>query len=200
MTREEAKKILGENATDEQITNLLNAYHTEVNAKNDTINDLTNKLNNSQKKIETLTNIEKEFNDLKKSQMSEQELIEQQKKELAEQISSNKKFGNSIKAKSILVGAGISSERADELVGKFVKEDEQATVDLANDFVQEINSIKELTAKQVKDNLANNDLRPNPSNIQPNDDKKMTWDKFQKLSLTEQDKFQKEHPEEFNAL
>ena len=32
MTREEVKKILGENATEEQITNTLNALHNQSNA------------------------------------------------------------------------------------------------------------------------------------------------------------------------
>ena len=33
MTRDEAKKILGESATEEQITNFLNNYHLNENAK-----------------------------------------------------------------------------------------------------------------------------------------------------------------------
>ena len=33
MNRDEAKKILGENATEEQITNFLNDYHLNENAK-----------------------------------------------------------------------------------------------------------------------------------------------------------------------
>ena len=33
MTRDEARKILGEEATEEQITNLLNNYHIQESAK-----------------------------------------------------------------------------------------------------------------------------------------------------------------------
>ena len=35
MTRDEAKKILGEGATEEQVTNLLNSFHSAEKTKND---------------------------------------------------------------------------------------------------------------------------------------------------------------------
>lgn len=200
MSREEAKKILGENATEEQITNLLNAYHTDVNSKNEEINDLKAKLTSSEDKVSKLSNVEKELDELKKSKMTEQELFEQQKKDLAKQISDNKKLGNSMKAKSVLIGAGITNEKADELVSRFVKEDESATMELANLLVNELQTVKENTEKEVTAKLSSIDLRPNGSNVQPNDDKKMSWEKFDKMTAEEQNKFAEENPDEFNNL
>lgn len=204
MTREQAKKILGENATDEQITNLLNSLHTELEGKDKTITDLTEQLSNSQNKVTELTSVADELKQLKESQMTAQEKVEEQKKELAIKLSEASKLVNATKAKSILIGAGVSNERAEKLVNKFVKEDEQATIDLANDFVSELNTVRETTTKEVKENLSKLDLRPEGSNVNKpegdNADKAMDWEKFQGLSGDEQSKWADEHPDEFNAL
>ena len=131
--------------------------------------------------------------------MTQEQLLEQKQKDLEAKISSANKLANSIKAKSILIGAGISSERADVLVNKFVREDEQATLDLANDFVTELNSIKETTAKQVKDELSNIDVTPKGGNVNPKAET-MTLDKFYSMSAEEQNLFIEEHPDEFANL
>ena len=133
--------------------------------------------------------------------MTEQEKLIAQQKIVEKQMQDYKKLTNSVKAKSVLVGAGISEENANNLVSKFVKEDEQATLDLANAFVSEFNSIKELTEKKVKDDLASIDVTPKGGNVNSKaEDSTMTWDKFQNLSPEEQNKFQSEHPDEFESL
>lgn len=202
MTRETAKKLLGENATDEQVTALLNSVHTELDAKDSQIKELTTQLSNSTSKIGELTGYEAELKKIKESQMSEQEKFEQQKAELQAKLSATNKLSNSIKAKSVLINAGIPSKRAETLVNKFVKDDEQETLDLANEFVNEINSVKELTAKQVKDDLSKLDVTPSGSNVQPSKagGDVMTMEKFNALSAVEQNKFVEEHPDEFANL
>ena len=200
MTREDAKKLLGENATDEQVTALLNSVHSEIEAKNTQINDLQSKLTNSTNRVNELAGFEEELRKMKEGQMTKEQLIEQKERELEAKINATNRLQNSIKAKSILVGAGISSERADVLVNKFVKEDEQATLDLANDFVAELNTVKELTAKQVKDDLSKVDITPGGSNVNPKVPVEMTLEKFSKMSDEEQNKFVEEHPDEFANL
>lgn len=200
MTREDAKKLLGENATDEQVTNLLNAVHTEINAKDKEINNLNNTIKSNNTEIANLKKSDDELRQIKESQMTEQEKAKELQDQLNAQMSTYKKLSNSVKAKSILVGAGISGEKADSLVSKFVKEDEQATIDLANEIVQELSDMKAATEKKVKDDLSNVNVNPTTSNVNPKTDDLMTWDKFTKLSSEEQNKFQEEHPEEFNNL
>lgn len=200
MTREDAKKLLGENATDEQVTALLNSVHSEIEAKNTQINDLQTKLNTSTNRVNELSGFEEELKKIKEGQMTKEQLIEQKERELEAKINATNRLQNSIKAKSILVGAGISSERADVLVNKFVKEDEQATLDLANDFVAELNTVKELTAKQVKDDLSKVDITPGGSNVNPKVPVEMTLEKFSEMSVEEQNKFVEEHPDEFANL
>lgn len=201
MTREDARKLLGENATDEQVNALLSSIHNEIQEKESQLKDLTDKLSANQSEIDKLKASDAELQQIKQSQMTEQEKAKALEEQLNAKMSEYNRLTNATKAKAILVGAGISSERADSLVSKFVKEDEQETLDLANDLVLEFNSLKELTEKQVKDKLSNVDVTPKGSNVNPKaDDKTMTWEKFQKLTPEEQSKFQTEHPQEFEAL
>ena len=198
MNREEAKRLLGENATDEQVTNLLNTIHTEISAKDNEIKSLNEKITNGQSELEKLRKSDLELQKIKESQMTEQEKAKALQEQLNAKMSEYQRLTNSAKAKSILVGAGISSERADSLVSKFVRDDEAATLDLANDFVSEFNAVKEQTEKKVKDEMANIDPTPKGSNVNPKaDDNIMTFEKFNNLSAEEQDKFATEHPDEF---
>lgn len=201
MTRDDARKILGDGATEEQVTSLLNSIHNEVAEKDKQIKTLSETILNDKGEIDRLKASDDELQKIKQAQMTEQEKLVAQQKDLEKQMQNYKKLANSVKAKSVLVGAGISEENANNLVSKFVKEDEQATLDLANAFVSEFNSIKELTEKKVKDDLASIDVTPKGGNVNPKaEDNTMTWEKFQNLSPEEQSKFQSEHPDEFESL
>lgn len=199
MDRTQAKALLGENATEEQITSLLNAYHAKVKEATDLSVKLQAENAELKEKNVQLSDYEKQINELKKSQMTETEKIEAQKKELSAQLANAKILTNTIKAKSVLIGAGISEERADILVKSIVKEDEASTLSSASEFVNEFNSIKEMTKKQVTEAMANLDVKPNGSNVPPNSDT-MTWEKFQRMSVADQSKFAEEHPDEFANL
>ena len=79
MTRDEAKKILGEGATEEVISNFLNNYHIEESAK---VKDLEAKVNNltqENSKYSDYDSIKKQLDDINKANMSEQEKLEAQK-------------------------------------------------------------------------------------------------------------------------
>lgn len=201
ISREDARKLLGENATDEQVNALLSSIHNEIKEKESQLKDLSDKLTANQSEIDKLKASDAELQKIKESQMTEQERAKALEEQLNAKMSEYNRLTNATKAKAILVGAGISSERADSLVSKFVKDDEQETLDLANDLVAEFNSIKEVTSKEVKDKLSSIDATPKGSNVNPKqEDGTMTWEKFQKLTSEEQNKFQEEHPQEFEAM
>ena len=69
MSREDAKKILGEGATEEQITNFLNALHTREQALK---NEIANK-NNELEKYSDYDIIKSQLDEINKSKMTEQE-------------------------------------------------------------------------------------------------------------------------------
>lgn len=192
MTRDEVKKILGENATDEQITNYLDGYHAIEKEKNKEIDNLKAQLN----KFNDYDDIKKKLDDIEKANMSEQEKLENMKKEYEKNLRDSKIIVNKAKAKQILAGLDIS----DDIINSLVVEDEVVTTQNATNLASQINTIKEAVAKQTKEELNALDVKPNISNVDPNKDNSMTWEKFTNLSQEEQSKFQMEHPDEFANL
>ena len=73
MTREDAKKLLGENATDEQVTNLLNAFHNEVKEKDDQITSLNDQISKNNTEIANLKKSDDELKQIKQSQMTDEQ-------------------------------------------------------------------------------------------------------------------------------
>lgn len=199
MNREEVRKLLGEGATEEQISAVLNKFHTEQKGLTEQISNLQGQVTNLTTEKTELLGYKDQIAEIQKANMTKEQLIEAREKELATKIKSANLLTNSIKAKSILVGAGIGEEDADKLVASIVKEDEQATIDGATLFANQFNNIKESTAKQTREELANLNLKPSASNIPPNSNA-MTWEDFSKLSESEQNKFAEENPEEFAKL
>lgn len=192
MTRDEVKKILGEDATDEQITNYLDGYHSIEKEKNKEISELKAQLN----KFNDYDEIKKKLDDIEKANMSEQEKLENMKKEYEKNLHDSKIIVNKAKAKQILAGLDIS----DDIINSLVVEDEELTTQNATNLASQINTIKEAVAKKTKEELNALDVKPNISNVDPNKDNTMNWEKFTKLSQEEQSKFQMEHPDEFAKL
>lgn len=199
MTREEVKNLLGEGATDEQISAVLNKFHTEQKSLTEQVTDLQGQVTNLTTEKTGLIEYKTKFEDLEKANMTEQEQIEKAKKDAIEELSKAKKLTNSIKAKSILIGAGLEEAKADEIVNDIVKDDESMTLKTAQLLAEQFTAVKEATAKKTLEDLSNQNLTPNPSNIPPNSNQ-MTWDKFSAMSVEEQNKFAEEHPEEFDNL
>ena len=199
MNREEVRKLLGENATEEQISAVLNKFHTEQKNLNEQVTNLQGQVNNLTTEKTELLGYKTKVEEIERANLSKEEQLQLKEQELNKKMAQADILQNSIKAKSILVGAGVGEEEADKLVASIVKEDEQATIDSATLFANQFNNIKEVTAKQTREELANLDLKPNPSNIPPNS-KAMTWENFSKLSAKEQAEFAEKNPEEFAKL
>ena len=196
MTRDEAKKILGEGASEEVITNFLNNYHVEESNK---VKDLENKINNltqENSKYSDYDEIKKQLDDINKANMSEQEKLEQMKKEVETNLKNSRIIVNTAKAKEILAGLDLD----DDTIGLVVSDDETTTINRANNLKSKFDTMKENVAKQTKETLMNANLKPNISNVNQNDDVIDSFEKFGKLSAEEQTKWMNEHPDEFEKL
>lgn len=191
MRREEIKKILGEGATDEQVSAVLNAFHSDIDAKDKEINSLSSKL----QKQNDYDAIKNELEEIHKANMSEQEKMEEQKKEIEKNLRESRIIVNTAKAKEILAGIPLT----DEIINSLVRDDEQATITNATNLKTQIESLKTETDKKVREELASIDLKPSISNV-PQDGGAMTWDKFEGMTIEEQNKFAEEHPDEFANL
>lgn len=193
MTREDIKKILGEGATEEQISNTLNALHNQTNALNKQISDL--KANES--KYSDYEQIKSQLDAINKEKMTEQERIAKDKEETEKNLRESRIIKNKAKAMQLLAGLDIDEQIIDSIVG----EDEASSLAKAQLLVDKFKSVVSDTQKKTQEELANINVKPNMTNTNPNaDNDKMTFEKFGALSAEEQEKFINEHPDEFNNL
>lgn len=190
MTREEAKRILGENATEEQISNLLNSFHNSLKAKEDENRSLKSKLD-SQKDYET---IKAELDEINKSKMSESERIAEREKEVEEKLSKANKILNSAQAKNILADYGLS----DEVIEKLVSDDEATTINNANLFKTQLDSYKENITKNVKSEIASMDIKPTQTNIPQ--ETGMTKEKFSSMTMLEQKQWKDQNLDKYHEM
>lgn len=191
MKRDDIKNILGENATEEQITNLLNAFHNSTKEAKDKIEELNNKLS----KVSDYDTIKKQLDDINKANMTEQEKLEEQKKEIEQNLKTSRIIVNTAKAKEILAGENVD----DKLIASLVNDNLDDTIAKANMFKETLTNLKESVEKKTRESLTTADLKPSITNVVQGEDV-MTFEKFSKLSASEQEKFIAEHPEEFEKL
>ena len=194
MDREKARKILGEEATEEQITNLLNSWHLDENAKVKELEEQINSLTATANKYSDYDEIKKQLDDINKANMSEQEKLEAQKKEIESNLKQSRIIVNTAKAKEILAGLDLD----DELISLVVSDDADKTISSANKLKAKFDSQKENVAKETKESLINIDLTPSISNVNQNEG--MTLDKFGNMSAEEQIKWMNENPNGLESL
>lgn len=194
MDREKARKILGEEATEEQITNLLNSWHLDENAKVKELEEQINSLTANVNKYSDYDEIKKQLDDINKANMSEQEKLEAQKKEIETNLKNSRIIVNTAKAKEILAGLDLD----DDIISLVVSDDETKTISSANKLKAKFDIQKENVAKETKESLINIDLTPSMSNVNQND--AMTLDKFDNMSAEEQIKWLDENPNGLDSL
>ena len=191
MDRIKARQILGENSTDEQVTNFLNEWH---NSKKEEQKQYETQLNELQSKISDYDDIKAKLDEINKANMTEQEKMEEQRKEIATNLSNSRKIYNKAKAMEILAGENVDEKIIDSLV----TDNLETTLATINALKTNLTAIKDGVAKNTKESLTTLDLTPTITNVPQND--VMTMDKFMDLSAEEQDKFVNEHPTEFQNL
>ena len=193
MTRDEAKKILGEGATEEQVTNLLNSFHNAEKSKNDEIANLKNQM----AQYSDYDAIKKQLDDINKANMTEQEKLEEKKRETENNLRESRIIVNKAKAKEILAGEEID----EEIISSLVTDNLDATIAKATKMKQTLTALRDSVTKKTKEDLTNANIDPNLSNVNPNkDDAPMTFEKFSNLSIAEQEKWMEANPGELDNL
>lgn len=192
MTRDDIKKILGEGATEEQITNTLNALHNQTN----TLRQELETIKANQSKYSDYDDIKKQLDDINKANLTREEQMALKEKEIEEKLKSAKLTASKAKVMEVLAGRDIDEELIDSIVG----EDENISIAKAQKLATKLDNLIADTKKKTEEELANLNVKPNLPNTDPNTDGAMSWDKFSKLSVEEQNKFATEHPDEFANL
>lgn len=196
MSREDIRKMLGENATDEQITAVLNTIHSEK-AKADKLEaELQANKTASQEDAKTLKELQSKLDEFEKAKMSEAERLQAEKEEIAKNLANSRKILAKAKAQEILSQVGITDE---DIIETVTSDNLDNTIARAQTLANKFKTVTEETVKKTKEEIANLDIKPTQTNI-PQGDNVMTLDKFQNLSADEQEKFINEHPEEFEKL
>lgn len=188
--------LLEKGFTEEQTTEILDMFHKNNSNITKANQDLQSQLDTANNKIAGLTKLENELNAIKQSQLSEQEKQEIARKETEKNLAESRRILNTAKAKEIFSEIGGVS---DTILNAIVTDDENSTLANANALLTEMKTRAEKTINETKEQLSTLDIKPTASNVL-NENAQMTWEKFEALTVEEQNKFAEEHPQEFNQL
>ena len=195
--------LLEKGYTEEQVTELLDLWHSSnanLTSENEKLkSDLGNAnetISGLNQKVSSLAKMQEELNSIKQSQLSDEE-----KRKLAlEDAEKAKREANVIlntaKAKEILSEVGGVDEA---MLQAIVSDNSDATISNATNLLNLLKAREENVVKATTEKLSSLDVKPNPSN-NLNQGTEMTWEKFDSLSSEEQNKFAEEHPDEFKNL
>ena len=193
ISREEIKKKLGENATDEQISAMLDLLHTSEKNLKDEKNNLQTQLD----KLSDYDEMKQKLAEIENEKLTEQERLQKEKEEIAKNLKESRLVKNKAKVMTVLAGLDIDEESVDSLVS----EDENVSINKANKLKTKIETLSQEVEKKTKENLTQLNIKPNVNEKNlDNNNGAMTFEKFRSLSQEEQNKFANEHPEEFEKL
>ena len=188
MKREE---LIAKGYTEEQATELLNLFHAENNEIKASNAQLQKDLNVANQTITELNKAQVQLKQLQQAQMTDQEKLDAMKAETEKKLVQSRRSDRKAQAKTIFAEIGGID---DAILDTLVSEDLTQTEANAKALVDLIKSRDEATAKKTKEDLANLNVLPNPSNVQKGGDDKsqMTKEQFNKLSREEKTKIFKE--------
>ena len=193
ISREEIKKKLGESATDEQISAMLDLLHTSEKNLKDEKNNLQTQLD----KLSDYDEMKQKLAEIENEKLTEQERLQKEKEEIAKNLKESRLVKNKAKVMTVLAGLDID----EELVDSLVSEDENVSINKAIKLKTKIEALSSEVEKKTKENLTQLNIKPNVNEKNlDNNNGAMTFEKFRSLSQEEQNKFANEHPEEFEKL
>lgn len=187
--------LLAKGYTEEQVTDLLNTFHSANNEVKKENENLRKVLESKNALEEQNQNLQKQLDAINEANLTEQEKIAKEREEADKYLSNAKKINNTAKAKEILAGLDID----EALVATLVSDDETATINNANLLKAKIENIREVAITTTKEQLANLDVKPSPTNI-PQENTGMTLEKLNSMSLTDQLIFKRENPDIYAEL
>ena len=127
----------------------------------DKYNDLSTRLKTTESNLQTLQN---EYDEFKKSKMTEDELKEAKEKEFALKVKANAIEKSDLAVQKLLLKNGIEINDDDlelkETLSSIVSEDYDRSIKLANSFISLLNKTKDTTAKETTTKLLNETPKP----------------------------------------
>lgn len=189
MTRDDVKKLFPE-ATDEQISALLNQHHGDIQKEK-------NKVETLKTENEKLKDIEKEAEALKNANLTAEQKAE---KAIAAAEAAERNFNtrvNRLEVEKLFVANGLVEDEYSSVLDGIVTDNAESTMKIAQGLVGLLKSQKEATEKSVRAQI----LKETPRPEQPgNSSDGMTKEKFRALSPKERYEFSVNNPEEYKNL
>lgn len=187
--------LLGKGYTEEQVTDLLNTFHTSNKEKETEKERVERELQEAKTKLVDYDSLKTKISDIEKQNMSNEEKNALKTKEIEDNLKQSKMILNTAKAKEVLAGLDLD----DDLIATLVSEDDAKTLSNAQKLLTKLNDIRVNTEKKTKEEIANLDVKPPITNV-PQGTGAMTWENFEKLPVAEQNKWANENPTEFNKF
>lgn len=193
--------LISKGYTEEQVTELLNLFHTESKGVNDNNSKLQKELEAANATITELNKVQKAYKDMQTSQMSEQEKLEATRKEIEEHLANAKLIESRANAKTIFAEIGGVS---DDVLNSLVTSDISQTEANAKALVDLIKNRDEATVKKTKEEILNKKVLPSTvSNVTKGSEgssNQMTKEEFNRLSTVEKTKIFREDKELWDKM
>lgn len=147
--------------TDEEKVDAIKKELAKLVIPKDKYNDLSSRLKNTESELSAL---QTEYDDFKKSKMTDDEKRENERKEFEEQLKQNAIAKSDLAVQKLLLQNGIEIKDEDtelkETLATIVSEDYEKSLKLANSFISLINKTKDQTAKETTTKLLNDTPKP----------------------------------------
>nr|DAM10944.1 MAG TPA: Major head protein [Caudoviricetes sp.] len=126
--------------------------------------DKYNDLNAKYKAVESnYTTLSAEYDDFKKSKMTDDELRESEKKQLAERQNQLALKESEYAVRDLFTNADISKQRYEKILSKVVTSDKDKSIEIAQTFIDVLSESTEETKKQTVTDLLNGTPKPTVS-------------------------------------
>lgn len=175
MTREQIKEQFPD-ATDEQITAILNINGTDITA--------AKKNNVDPKVLKQLQEDSAAYKKLQEAGLSDEEKIQKALDDAAASKADFQKKSNRLDVEKILVSAGLTEEDYKDIIDGLVSEDAEASKNLATSMSNMLTKQKEAAIQKTKEELMDRTKTPGGSGDGEEDDKKTPDIKFAEMAAS----------------
>ena len=151
MTREQVKELFPD-ATDEQISGILNINGTDIEG--------AKKNNVDPKELKRLQGIETEYNKLVDADLTDAEKIQKALQDADNAKIEFAKKSNRLDVEKILVGAGLTEDDYKDLIDGLVSEDAEKSKALATNLASMLGKQKEAAIQKTKEELMDGTQTP----------------------------------------
>lgn len=154
-----------------------------------------NKLTAAETKLGELKNVETELETLKTANLTAEEKAAKAIKDAEAQKAKYARMQNTLKAKEVLIAAGLVEDDFKDFIDGIVSDDENRTVTLAKSLATVVKNKSDAAAQQKEQELLKDTPKP-PSNAGGGSKfEAMTKDKFFALPYTEMLEYKAQNPE-----